>query len=145
MALDTTLNNDDRGYGRGKEVARGQESKTLSIPITSGQTRGSGSYTMHGRLDALLVEVPDLGGVSTLNLEIYPADATADGTDTELRMVNINATLAKSKDYYIRVADYITGNLPVYVFGEHKIAAISSASVASNVTVKVIPILNNGG
>lgn len=145
VTLDTNLNNDDREYGRGKSVARGQNSKTLQITITNGSTRNSGKYVMHGRLDALLVEIPALNAVArTLNIEIYPADADADGSDTELRMVNINAALAQSKAHYVKVSEYTTANLPVHVFGEHKIAVVASGTTDNNAVVKIIPILSPG-
>lgn len=139
MVLDVTKNKDRRAKDENIHVARGFRGRTIDLVIADGTATINENFEANGKLVALLVEIPDLALTNTLEIEIFPEDATND----EARIFSA-AGYTKSLVHYINVQDENT--LPtvktqVYLFGFHNIKVTSSGVVTGDQTVKVVPIL----
>lgn len=137
MTLDAGLLQDPRGTGKNKEVARGHEKRPIILIIPNTLDTISVDFDAWGKLEALLVEIPNLAaGTETLTIDIFPKGSVND----EARMFTL-AAIAESLDHYIVIAENTTNNLERHLFGKHTMKITSSAVVTADRTITVHPIL----
>lgn len=108
--------------------------KTVSVGIADGQTVGTGTVVLNGRLLGVLTNPPDLTGTTTITVAVEDEDSYT---------VFSKASIAENA----KTATYLDANnhpLRLPVAGSHTVRVTASNSQSGAKTIPVVLLIDRG-